>query len=174
VKKEGTAMISELKKDVRLYSKYWMILLFMLCAALISLPFLPATTATHWNANWQVDGWGTKWTVLSLPLVNALALLALNLVFTGMNGKITFGSRVASDPKGFLYHCWLIVSLFLCILEILMLAQGFRATVDGPHFLFFALLGAALLLAAAWKNRQSRASWILETAGFLLMLANLF
>lgn len=166
-------MILELRKDIRQYFKYWLVFFFMLCLALVCLDFLPGTIAVHWNAAWQADNWGAKWAVLEIPLVDIMALTVLQWIFTGLGQKFVFGSRIASDSKGFLYHCWLIVSLFLCTLEMLMLAQGFHTVAGGPRFLCFVLSGSFLLLAAAWNNLRTRASWTLETVGLLLMLTSI-
>lgn len=162
-------MTFDLKKDIRQYAEFWSIFFFMVCVALICLPFLPETIATHWNGAWQVDGWGTKWTLLEMPLVDAAALLALKWIFIGIRGKYNFGGEFISDPEEFAYHCWLIVSLFFCILEMLMLAQGFHSTAGGPRFLFLTLFGAAFLLIAVWNNRKSKFSWFLDGIGFLFM-----
>ncbi len=120
-----------------------------------------------------VDSWGTKWTLLEIPLVDAVALLALKWVFTGMSGKYDFGSRITSNPEGFLYHCWLIVSLFLCVLEMLMLAQGFHTVAGGPRFLLLALSGTALLLLLTWSKKKNKVFLILESVGFLLMIVSI-
>lgn len=167
-------MTFDLRKDIRQYVKFWLVFFFMVCIALACLPFLPETIATHWNGVWRVDSWGTKWTLLTLPLVDIAILFILDWIFTGLSAKFTFGSRIASDPKSLLYHCWLLVSLFFCVLEMLMIAQGFHTTAGGPPFLSFTLFGAILLLVAAWNKKENKVSWSLECAGFLLMIASIF
>ena len=167
-------MAFELRKDIRQYFKCWLIFLFMLCTALVCLPFLPATIPTHWDGNWQANNWGTKWTVLLLPLVDVVALPVLDPIFTGAHVKYWFGSEAVANPDRFLHHFWLIISLFFCTLEMLMLAQSFHTTSGGPRFLFFTLSGTVLLLIAVWSNRKNKFSWILESIGFLLMIAAIF
>ena len=144
-------MTFDLKKGIQQYAKYWLIFLFMLFTALVCLPFLPTMIPTQWDGNWQAKAWGTKWTVLLVPFVDAVALPVLDMIFAGTRVKYWFGNMTVTDSDRFLHHFWLIVSLFLCVLEMLMLAQGFHSTAGGPRVLFFTLFGAALLLIAVWN-----------------------
>ena len=166
-------MTFALKEGIRKYAKFWLIFLFMLLTALVCLPFLPTTIPTHWDGNWQANNWGTKWTVLLLPFVDAVALLVLNLIFADSRVKYWFGDKPVTDPDGFLHHFWLIVSLFLCVLEMLMLAQGFHTVAGGPRFLLLTLSGTALLFLATWSQKKNKMLLILEGIGFLLMIVSI-
>ena len=167
-------MTFDLRKDIRQYTKIWLVFFFMVCMALICLPFLPAAIVVHWSGAWQADGWGTKWTLLEILFADAAVFLILKWLFAGMSERYRFGIRLMSDPEGFLYHCWLIISLFLCFQEMLMLAQGFHPAEGGPRFLYFTSFGVVLLLLATWKKNKNKISWIFEGVGFLLMAVPIF
>lgn len=163
------------QKDFRQYFKFWMIPAFMLGTALACLPFLPVTIPTQWDANWNPHSWGAKWNVLLFPLFDAVLFPFLEFLFAGVHGRYPGfgGSRVESDPKGFYYLCFLILSLGCYAMETFMAAEGFYGSVHAPRFLLAALCGAAIVMTAVYSRLKRHASELLEIVGLLVMTTNL-
>lgn len=56
------------------------IIILSLIGVIICYPYLPDKVPIHWNINWEVDGWGDRWTILFL----AFLPLVLYFFYTAM------------------------------------------------------------------------------------------
>lgn len=88
--------------------------------AIVSVFNLPDQVPIHWNLQGEVDGHGSKWTILIMPVVATLFVL----IFSGVSLVLREQLGSVSAEIGFWAVVAIVASLFMAILIVMSLAYG--------------------------------------------------
>lgn len=79
---------------------FWVLVIVPLIVTLVALPFLPDTIPAHYNINWQVDRWGSKFETLIFPAINIF--MAATFFFSAR-----YSAKHEANPRAAVKICYI-------------------------------------------------------------------
>ena len=127
-----------MKKVNDFLKKDWLIILLIIAGFVISIcfyPYLPDRVPSHWNAQGEIDGYGSKlFGAFGMPSIN-LGIYLLYILLPYIDPK---RKNYASFKPTYQLFKYIIVIFFFCVhLAILLNVTGFK--VDIPTFIQIAI-----------------------------------
>ncbi|WP_452222906.1 SdpI family protein [Lacinutrix chionoecetis] len=124
---------------------------------------LPDQVPIHWNASGEIDGWGSKSTLLIIPIVLPLLIyIILSLV-----PKIDPKQKIEANSKKF-YNIKLLLTLFMSVLALFIIYSSKYQDLTNPNMvtmligLLFVILGNYMKTIKANYFIGIRTPWTLE------------
>lgn len=124
---------------------------------------LPEQVPIHWNANGEIDGWGSKATLLIIPFI----LPVLNYVILSLVPKIDPKQKIEATSKKF-YNIKLLLTLFMSILALFILYSSKSQSFTNPNIIIMLIGLLYVILGNYMKTIKTnyfigiRTPWTLE------------
>jgi uncharacterized membrane protein len=118
----------------------------VLAVTAVAYPYLPGTVPIHWDSNGNVDGWGGRWTLLT---IDPGLMTAILLFFAALPWLSPRHFEVDSFRSTYLY-IMVVVLAEMAYTHVLILATSLgwvvdvRRAIEGGFCLLIALLGNVL------------------------------
>lgn len=100
------------------------------------LPMLPDEIPIHFNHQWEIDGYGTKSSILLMPLL----LIGFGLLYQLMPHIDPLGKNYAKFKKKY-DHTFVALSLFMFGIQCIMVMAAYSIDFIKPDVLFQVMLG---------------------------------
>lgn len=138
--------------------------LFMIVTTVDAWDELPEVIPTHFNAAAEADGWGSRGTILILPIVGAVSVVGLSLL-RRIPHKFNYPFAITEENAERQYQLAILmiaaisaeVALLFAVLtyETIQVALLKASTLSPAVWIFFGLtmLTVVLYFLQAWKNR---------------------
>lgn len=134
---------------------FWILVLLPLPVCLIALPFLPELIPAHYDINWTVDRWGSKYETLILPAMNLF--MAAIFFFSAR-----YSAKREANPRSTVKVCYITgisCCLFFDVLSGIFLYMDFNSVDQlAPPLditkLVFALMGVLFIVMGLIMPRQ--------------------
>ncbi|MGB1211538.1 MAG: SdpI family protein [Lacinutrix venerupis] len=124
---------------------------------------LPEQVPIHWNANGEIDGWGSKATLLIIPFI----LPVLIYVILSLVPKIDPKQKIEATSKKF-YNIKLLLTLFMSILALFILYSSKSQSFTNPNIIIMLIGLLYVILGNYMKTIKTnyfigiRTPWTLE------------
>ena len=134
---------------------FWILVLLPLPVCLIALPFLPELIPAHYDINWTVDRWGSKYETLIFPAMNLI--MAAIFFFSAR-----YSAKREANPRSAVKVCYITCiscCLFFDVLSGIFLYMDFNSVEQlAPPLditkLVFALMGVMFIVIGLIMPRQ--------------------
>lgn len=138
--------------------------LFMIVTTVDAWDELPEVIPTHFNAAGEADGWGSRGTIVILPIVGAVSVVGLSLL-RRIPHKFNYPFAITEENAERQYQLAILmiaaisaeVALLFAVLtyETIQVALLKASTLSPAVWIFFGLtmLTVVLYFLQAWKNR---------------------
>lgn len=124
---------------------------------------LPEQVPIHWNANGEIDGWGSKATLLIIPFI----LPVLIYVILSLVPKIDPKQKIEATSKKF-YNIKLLLTLFMSVLALFILYSSKSQSFTNPNIIIMLIGLLYVILGNYMKTIKTnyfigiRTPWTLE------------
>lgn len=101
---------------------FWVLVIVPIIATLAALPFLPDVIPAHYDMNWQVDRWGSKFETLIFPAINIF--MAVVFFFSARHS-----AKHEANPRSAMKICYITgicCFLFIDVLSGIFLYMDFQ------------------------------------------------